>query len=433
MADTFLDNIKSPQINIENTKNTDSFYFALQTNDTELLEKVSSWYNKRFEYPLSGIGAYLCKVISDNSLCVWEICSLDKFSERKTNTILSTLLQSNATKVQPIKAYVCCFGTDTPIKIFYNDFIGTASAEEISDLSRELLNAQGEKKFDLKLFTKATTVQVEDDFTNNEQNWIAECTKESIANNPALDYVESSLLLNDLRIKVGKDTKTYKRYIFEQLGFSPAENDDEINFTGADSDPRYNNLILGEYDAMNRSIIMYTSIINSVAQSLNYRNVSTSHLYEILFKKVLIHEFAHAMLDERFNVMSNDRKLQGQYHPSENIWYKDFASIAMEESVANHMTIEFIKRMKCDDVNVKAIVEDFIRLQQPAIYAFGLRQNDAHIDWRMWKYTKKASPNIPQSKDINFLNYINHSQEIPYSIEDYEKSLYGIAYQIINK
>lgn len=432
MAETYFDKENFPKKDITNSQ-VYHFYFALESNDIELLQKLSVWYDKRFSSPQPGIETFLCKEICNESLCVWEICNLHKCSERQTNSILSALLQSNATKVQPIKAYVCCFSADTPIKVFCNDFIGSASAKEISDLSSELLNAQGEKKFDLKLFTKATTVQVEDCFKNDEKNWIAECAKESITNNPALDFVEGSLLLNDLSIKIGKGTKTYRTYISEQLRCSSTDNDFKVNFEGSDSDPRYNNRILGEYDAKSRSIILYTSEIEKVAQSLNFNNMSPNCLYEILLKKVLIHEFAHAMLDERFNIKFNDEKPQGKWESSDSPWYKDLTSIAMEESVANRMTIEFIKRLNCYDANVREFVENFISTQQPEIYAFGLKQNDAHIDWRLWKYTKKASPNIPQSKDINFLDYINHSQEMPYTIEDYEKSLYGISYQIINK
>lgn len=88
----------------------------------------------------------------------------------------------------------------------------------------------------------------------------------------------------------------------------------------------------------------------------------------LVYLIVLIHELAHAMMDKN------------------NVTMNSLFSNAMEESLANMITLQWFDVFDNDD---KEIVKDFIKDKQPKIYKFGINQFEAGVDWSKWRDSKK--------------------------------------------
>lgn len=90
---------------------------------------------------------------------------------------------------------------------------------------------------------------------------------------------------------------------------------------------------------------------------------------KLLYLIVLIHELAHAMMDKK--------RAKGTL--------QSFYAKAMEESLANMITLEWFKEYEESNFNK---VRTFIGYQS-AIYRFGIRQYDANVDWKKWRDSYK--------------------------------------------
>ena len=85
---------------------------------------------------------------------------------------------------------------------------------------------------------------------------------------------------------------------------------------------------------------------------------------ELVYLIVLIHEMAHAMMDKK-RTEGSKRSLFAQ---------------AMEESLANRITLEWFKKYEEKSFNqVRKFIEN-----QPTIYNFGIKQHNANVDWTKW-------------------------------------------------
>ena len=120
--------------------------------------------------------------------------------------------------------------------------------------------------------------------------------------------------------------------------------------------------------------------------------------FEVLFAKVLLHEFAHVLMDnEQLN--------------------EDLFSKAMEESLANMIALQIF--FEYDNSNY-ATVRSFIENDQPIIYQFGARQFDISADWKKWKESKKKMPTLKTWFDKCF-DAGKIKQNLSYSLSDYDK------------
>ena len=124
-----------------------------------------------------------------------------------------------------------------------------------------------------------------------------------------------------------------------------------------------------KYECIGPHIVLCPFLISETAKDLG--------IYEgIVYLTVLVHEFAHAMMDQKW---------------PDNI-LKSFFAHAMEESLANMITLEWISKNDNDDIeDVKHFMEE-----QPAIYEFGIKQFYAKVDWKKWRDSEK---NMPELKD----------------------------------
>ena len=128
-------------------------------------------------------------------------------------------------------------------------------------------------------------------------------------------------------------------------------------------------IVLGYYTRDNEDgcegphIVLCPKNIEAAASDSNLKDKK-----ELLYLIVLIHELAHAMMDKN------------------NVTMNSLFSNAMEESLANMITLQWFDVFDNDD---KEIVKDFIKDKQPKIYKFGINQFEAGVDWSKWRDSKK--------------------------------------------
>ncbi|MFW5670624.1 MAG: hypothetical protein ACOCM4_15625, partial [Acetivibrio ethanolgignens] len=134
----------------------------------------------------------------------------------------------------------------------------------------------------------------------------------------------------------------------------------------------------------------------------------------IAYAKVIVHEFAHAMMDEQ-NVVSLDKDKQYlDYTISNNLSFHDpHFRFVMEESVANCITLNKFKAsyLKNSDIVINDVIK-FIE-HQPDAYKFGIKQSNAKIKVCKWRTLKDK---IDKNKAEEWLRKYFFNNE-PYNAE----------------
>lgn len=125
-------------------------------------------------------------------------------------------------------------------------------------------------------------------------------------------------------------------------------------------------------------IVLCPENIEGAASDSNFKDKK-----ELLYLIVLIHELAHAMMDKN------------------NVTMNSLFSNAMEESLANMITLQWFDVFDNDD---KEIVKDFIKDKQPKIYKFGINQFEAGVDWSKWRDSKKMHKLLKEWFDNCFVS-----------------------------
>ena len=138
-------------------------------------------------------------------------------------------------------------------------------------------------------------------------------------------------------------------------------------------------------------IVLYPTAIKQ------YANMTGNIPFELLFSQVLLHEFAHALMDN------------GQC-------CRELFSKAMEESLANMITLQIFSKY---DINNYERIRSFIVNDQPTIYQFGAYQFDINADWRKWKESKKNMPTLKTWFDKCF-DAGKIRDNLKYSLSDYD-------------
>lgn len=128
--------------------------------------------------------------------------------------------------------------------------------------------------------------------------------------------------------------------------------------------------ILGYYTHWNEKecegphICLYTEAIEEEANSAQ---IDIKLLYAI----VIIHELAHAMMDNNLDDSTLPKTLYAK---------------AMEESLANCIVLKLFHDFDLDNYEK---VREWISKRQPIIYRFGINQYDADTDWTKWRNSNK--------------------------------------------
>lgn len=126
--------------------------------------------------------------------------------------------------------------------------------------------------------------------------------------------------------------------------------------------------------------------------------------FKVLFTEVLIHELAHAIMDN-----SED-------------WPSSLEAKAMEESLANMITIEWFKEYAPED---EKYIKHFIDNWQSSIYKFGIWQEKIDAVWEKWREsTKQTTPKLEE-----WFNMCFAEGNIIIPIEDYTKEIYNKVFE----
>lgn len=142
----------------------------------------------------------------------------------------------------------------------------------------------------------------------------------------------------------------------------------------------------------------------------------------VLYTIVLVHEYAHALLDKHFEF--------SLYHDYFENWDMDddmnltnsLSAKAMEESLANMIVLKWLKSF--DDSKFEQ-AKTFIENKQPAIYQFGIHQYEADVDWKKWRESTKQN----SQKLEDWFNYCFSNGKIKIPIEDYTKEIYDSVFE----
>lgn len=179
-----------------------------------------------------------------------------------------------------------------------------------------------------------------------------------------------------------------------------------------------NSKALGCYYPMSRiienkkiQIIICPELIEQTAKSMGIdKNVA--------YAKVIIHEFAHAVMDER-NIISREKShydedvIKLAKGPGNKInFYNPLFEFVMEESIANYLTL---LKFQTSTSSIQKDVYRFID-NQPEAYRFGIKQFDAHVKACKWRTMKDI---ITPEKAQEWLDkyFINNE---PYSFEAFD-------------
>lgn len=131
------------------------------------------------------------------------------------------------------------------------------------------------------------------------------------------------------------------------------------------------------------------------------------------YAKVIIHEFAHAMMDEQKIVKLYNAKPCLDYINSNRATLNPIFHFVMEESIANCITLNKFHAATLDEKDT--IINDVNKFieHQPDAYKFGIKQFEAKIKVCKWRTMKK---NINATKADEWLRkYFFYSE--PYNAE----------------
>ena len=111
------------------------------------------------------------------------------------------------------------------------------------------------------------------------------------------------------------------------------------------------------------------------------------------YAKVIIHEFAHAMMDEQKIVELYNDKPCLDYINSTRATLNPIFHLVMEESVANCITLNKFHAATLDEKNT--VINDVIKFieHQPDAYKFGIKQSNAKIKVCKWRTMKDRIDN----------------------------------------
>ncbi len=111
-------------------------------------------------------------------------------------------------------------------------------------------------------------------------------------------------------------------------------------------------------------------------------NISQDYCEQVIFAMVLIHEFAHAILDPTNLADRTIRKPVFDFNINEDLRF------FLEESLANMIMLKYFDASFGKESKEFLLVEKFVDSQSYA-YSFGLKMYDAKdVDWSLWRDRK---------------------------------------------
>lgn len=404
-----------------------TFFFVFESEIKEVLYK----FTQRFD-SISGVFRTLILSPTNNQSFdnrrVWYLNinpHIQELSRENLLTDIRSLLLVRTSNCAPATIYVCCYIKEK-LCILHSSRMGTATEQQADELTSNILRYQLNvfEEYKDNDFVHATTVKKDTGFNEEEKQWIDECVKNAlISSKNAIHPSLSSLVDNFVIKKTEEEGPSYEQY-YKIQGIEPNDIKENKAF-----ETNQNNKILGLYQNTKvPNITLYTKNIHKCVLKLSCIE-NESLTYELLFKKVLLHELSHAILDASINVVFGDSGITCSIEPIKT--YSLPSSIAMEESIANYMALDMCKEV-VPNASTLDVLYEFVNNHQPPIYSFALQQDSIGADWTKWKETKKEVVSILKAKGTDFLSHVRNPSS-SYTVDDYEDSLLSIVYQLIGK
>lgn len=141
--------------------------------------------------------------------------------------------------------------------------------------------------------------------------------------------------------------------------------------------------------------------------------------FRVLFTNVLVHEIAHAFMD-KYRDLQNGILM---YANSSDNWPLTIEAKAMEESLANMITLEWFKKHAAYEEY--QLVKHFIDNWQNSIYRFGIWQESISADWMQWFNSSKQE----SQKLKEWFNLCFSSGNISIPISNYSSELFNNVFK----
>lgn len=201
----------------------------------------------------------------------------------------------------------------------------------------------------------------------------------------------------------------------EMISYNNVKEDDIERLDEEDDEYRYrgkyigkgHELKLGYYSHREINGIMYPVIClcpelieqESKKDTILKLNNNPKENYKTLYEMVYVHELGHALMD-RWNELSFDANgVASLSHPTDSdgnvkdwkeySFYKTLPEIAMEESMANCIALDWFGDSLTGELDNGThtieyeVVRKFIE-SQPTFYSFGWHQHRAGAEWNLW-------------------------------------------------
>lgn len=133
---------------------------------------------------------------------------------------------------------------------------------------------------------------------------------------------------------------------------------------------------------------------------LGNTEIELSTIINLVYTIVIMHEFAHAMLDEtNYAVLGEENEPLFEKHVRKTYGYSDVFRFVMEESLANTIMLNLLSKKNKFDGKYKELYESLFEItkkfveSQPRAYRFGLKQFEAKVVPCKWRTMKDRIDN----------------------------------------
>lgn len=133
---------------------------------------------------------------------------------------------------------------------------------------------------------------------------------------------------------------------------------------------------------------------------LGNTEIELSTIINLVYTIVIMHEFAHAMLDEtNYAVLGEENEPLFEKHERKTYGYSDVFRFVMEESLANTIMLNFLSKKNILYGKYKELHESLFEItkkfveSQPRAYRFGLKQFEAKVVPCKWRTMKDRIDN----------------------------------------
>lgn len=157
-----------------------------------------------------------------------------------------------------------------------------------------------------------------------------------------------------------------------------------------------------------------------VFAQLGNTEIELGTIINLIYTIVIIHEFAHALLDEtNYAVLGEENEPLFEKHERKTYGYRDVFRFVMEESLANTIMLNLLRDKNKLDGKYKELHESLFEItkkfveSQPRAYRFGLKQFEAKVVPCKWRTMKGRIDNTKADEWLR--KYFFNSE--PYNAE----------------